>query len=85
MLLLRDQQNKPTSMIIRSRRFYRYPGRIRRGGGTTAFILASCSSQPPRSLVTPLPPAVNQTALPKTHEPVRGVWLTTVSRLDGRR
>lgn len=46
-----------------------------------ALLLASCASKPPSSLVTPLPkphpakPAQNQ-------EPVRGVWLTTVSRLD---
>ena len=51
----------------------------------TALLLASCSSEPPKSLVTPLP-----TVTPKPHpvqpvvnaEPVRGVWLTTVSRLD---
>ena len=32
--------------------------------------------------MTPLPTALKQPHLPKTHEPVRGVWLTTVSRLD---
>ncbi|HAU5563585.1 MULTISPECIES: glycoside hydrolase family 10 protein [Erwiniaceae] len=50
-----------------------------------ALLLASCSSEPPKSLVTPFP-----TVTPKPHpvqpavsaEPVRGVWLTTVSRLD---
>ncbi|VDR27343.1 Uncharacterized protein conserved in bacteria [Raoultella terrigena] len=82
MLLLRDQQNKPTSMIIRSRRFFIATLAASAAALATAFILVSCSSQPPRSLVTPLPPAVKQAALPKTHEPVRGVWLTTVSRLD---
>ena len=47
-----------------------------------ALLLVSCSGKPPASLVTPLPPALKQPHLPKTHEPVRGVWLTTVSRLD---
>ena len=69
-------------MIIRSRRFFIATLAASAAAVATAFILASCSSQPPRSLVTPLPPAVKQAALPKTHEPVRGVWLTTVSRLD---
>lgn len=50
-----------------------------------AFVLASCGSKPPKSLVTPLPPVAKH-PLPDTslsdHEPVRGVWLTTVSRLD---
>ncbi|MGV8927958.1 MAG: glycoside hydrolase family 10 protein [Ewingella sp.] len=49
------------------------------------LLLASCSSAPPRSLVTP-PPAVNMQPLPtksaQSNEPVRGVWLATVSRLD---
>jgi uncharacterized lipoprotein YddW (UPF0748 family) len=52
---------------------------------TLALLLASCSSPPPKSLVTPLPP-VSKTPLPTkpqpSKEPVRGVWLTTVSRLD---
>jgi len=48
-------------------------------------MLASCSSKPPKSLVTPRPPVSieplpGKSALSK--EPVRGVWLTTVSRLD---
>ncbi len=50
-----------------------------------ALLLASCSSKPPKSLVTPLPP-VSKQPLPgksaQSHEPVRGVWLATVSRLD---
>ena len=50
------------------------------------LLLASCSSEPPKSLVTPLPSVTPQPkpALPVTnpHEAVRGVWLTTVSRLD---
>ena len=47
-----------------------------------ALLLSHCGSKPPVSLVTPLPPATKQPTLPKSHEPVRGVWLTTVSRLD---
>lgn len=49
------------------------------------LLLASCSSAPPKSLVTPLP-AVSTHPLPtpsaQYKEPVRGVWLATVSRLD---
>ncbi|MFS9379092.1 family 10 glycosylhydrolase [Citrobacter sp. ANG330] len=47
------------------------------------IFLASCSSKPPVSLVTP--PASTPTSPSKAHklnEPVRGVWLATVSRLD---
>lgn len=49
-----------------------------------ALLLVSCSSTPPKSLVTPLPPVAKQPLPDKTarHQPVRGVWLTTVSRLD---
>nr|WP_233268533.1 glycoside hydrolase family 10 protein [Pantoea sp. BAV 3049] len=50
-----------------------------------ALLLANCSSTPPVSLVTPLPPDTRPTPPPKPaqgHEPVRGVWLATVSRLD---
>lgn len=53
-----------------------------------ACLLVSCSSAPPPSLVTP--PAVTQPAQPAKpttptitpQQPVRGVWLATVSRLD---
>ncbi|SCC09876.1 Uncharacterized lipoprotein YddW, UPF0748 family [Kosakonia oryzendophytica] len=51
----------------------------------TALLLASCVSRPPKSLITPLPPVAKQplpTQTKKSHETVRGVWLTTVSRLD---
>ncbi|EGT3571407.1 glycoside hydrolase family 10 protein [Citrobacter amalonaticus] len=47
------------------------------------IFLASCSSKPPVSLVTP--PASTPTSPSKAHklnQPVRGVWLATVSRLD---
>ncbi len=50
-----------------------------------ALLLGSCSSKPPKSLVTPLPPVIKQPLPGQTthnNEPVRGVWLTTVSRLD---
>lgn len=50
-----------------------------------ALLLASCTSKPPASLVTPLPKG-SESPFTKTpqqqHEQVRGVWLTTVSRLD---
>lgn len=49
-----------------------------------ALLLVSCASKPPSSLVTPLPPV--QQPLPtkpqQSQEPMRGVWLATVSRLD---
>ncbi|VVT50106.1 COG1649 predicted glycoside hydrolase [Kosakonia radicincitans] len=50
----------------------------------TALLLVSCSSKPPKSLVTPLPPVAKQPlpATGKNSQPVRGVWLATVSRLD---
>ncbi|WP_338575274.1 glycoside hydrolase family 10 protein [Erwinia billingiae] len=51
----------------------------------TALLLASCASQPPKSLVTPFPAVTKQPApvTPSlTAQPMRGVWLTTVSRLD---
>ncbi len=50
----------------------------------SALMLVSCSSTPPKSLVTPLPPVATHPLPDKTvrHESVRGVWLATVSRLD---
>ncbi len=49
------------------------------------LLLASCASEPPKSLVTPFPsptkPSVTAKPAAQT-EPLRGVWLTTVSRLD---
>ncbi|MEI7386487.1 glycoside hydrolase family 10 protein [Pectobacterium versatile] len=49
-----------------------------------ALLLVSCASKPPTSLVTPLP-SVKQPLPAKSQqnkEPMRGVWLATVSRLD---
>lgn len=43
------------------------------------LLLGSCSSQPPGPKVTPHPPV---TTPQQSKEPVRGIWLTTVSRLD---
>lgn len=59
---------------------------VKRTGALVAFalLLASCSSKPPQSLVTRIQPGVKN-SLPgksKSQEPVRGVWLATVSRLD---
>lgn len=51
----------------------------------SALLLVSCATTPPKSLVTPLPtvtPPPAKPALPPGAESVRGVWLTTVSRLD---
>lgn len=50
-----------------------------------ALLLASCTSKPPVSLVTPLPPVAKHPLADKSQQsnvPMRGVWLTTVSRLD---
>ncbi len=44
-----------------------------------ALLLVSCTSKPPKSLVTPLPQAK---PVQQTKEPMRGIWLATVSRLD---
>lgn len=46
-----------------------------------AGMLFSCTSKAPKSLVTP-PNAAAIKAGQAHREPVRGVWLTTVSRLD---
>lgn len=50
-----------------------------------ALLLASCASGPPKSLVTPLPPVAKQPVpdqRQQDNQPMRGVWLATVSRLD---
>ena len=48
------------------------------------LLLASCSSKPPKSLVTPLPSVTKPVAgkTDQSREPMRGIWLATVSRLD---
>ncbi|MEJ4044177.1 glycoside hydrolase family 10 protein [Erwinia sp. SLM-02] len=56
------------------------------------LLLASCAGKPPVSLVTPLPTEAHpplpteahppQPTVPQSQQPMRGVWLTTVSRLD---
>ncbi|BBV51229.1 glycoside hydrolase family 10 protein [Citrobacter portucalensis] len=43
------------------------------------LLLGSCSSQPPGHKTTPLPPVSKPQ---QSKEPVRGIWLATVSRLD---
>lgn len=43
------------------------------------LLLGSCSSQPPGSKITPLPPVGKPQ---QSKEAVRGIWLATVSRLD---
>lgn len=49
-----------------------------------ALLLASCTSKPPASLVTLAPVARHPLAdkSQQSNVPMRGVWLTTVSRLD---
>ena len=69
-------------MTIRSRKFILNKVKISAVAIAAALLLAHCGSKPPVSLVTPMPPAARQPTLPKNQEPVRGVWLTTVSRLD---
>nr|WP_249217977.1 glycoside hydrolase family 10 protein [Pantoea dispersa] len=52
---------------------------------SAVLLLASCASEPPKSLVTPFPSPSKPPVPAKPAaqaEPVRGVWLTTVSRLD---
>ncbi len=50
-----------------------------------ALLLASCASKTPKSLVTPLPPVAKHPLTQpsvKNTQPMRGIWLATVSRLD---
>ncbi|MEB5971470.1 glycoside hydrolase family 10 protein [Pantoea dispersa] len=52
---------------------------------SAVLLLASCASEPPKSLVTPFPSPTKPPVPakpPAQTEPLRGVWLTTVSRLD---
>ena len=43
------------------------------------FLLGSCSSEPPAPKISPRPPL---TKAQRSQEPIRGIWLATVSRLD---
>lgn len=55
------------------------------GLAAAVVLLVSCSSAPPKSLVTPLHPVSLHPLQPPSaqgKEPVRGVWLATISRLD---
>ncbi|WP_435930580.1 glycoside hydrolase family 10 protein [Dryocola sp. BD613] len=60
--------------------------KVKRSGGllAAALLLISCASAPPQSLITPLPHGVKPAAGNASQHPeqLRGVWLTTVSRLD---
>ncbi|NIF31780.1 family 10 glycosylhydrolase [Enterobacter sp. Cy-643] len=59
--------------------------RVKKPGAilAAALLLASCASKPPVSLVTPLPGTQPNVTTPSQHnQPMRGVWLATVSRLD---
>ncbi|VYU80477.1 family 10 glycosylhydrolase [Metakosakonia massiliensis] len=71
-------------MITLSRRFMTTGCKTSVALIASALLLAGCSAKKTTSVVTPLPP-VAKLPLPtqKGHdEPVRGVWLATVSRLD---
>ncbi|WP_318365276.1 glycoside hydrolase family 10 protein [Enterobacter sp.] len=72
-------------MIIRSRHYpFSTPVKSRATLIACALLLAGCTSKPPASLVTPLPPVAKQPLpeKPGHNTQVRGVWLATVSRLD---
>ncbi|MFS9435849.1 family 10 glycosylhydrolase [Citrobacter sp. C348] len=43
------------------------------------LLLGSCSSEPPAPKISPQPPL---TKAQRSQEPMRGIWLATVSRLD---
>lgn len=69
-------------MIIASRRLLSVTSMTRLGAVAAAvLLLVTCTSKAPKSLVTASKPPVAQKSA-KNHQPVRGVWLTTVSRLD---
>lgn len=73
----------PTGVfIIASRRLPSVTTMTRLGAIAAAvLLLVTCSSKQPKSLVSAgKPPAAQQPI--KHQQPVRGVWLTTVSRLD---
>ncbi|MBU4682469.1 glycoside hydrolase family 10 protein [Cedecea davisae] len=70
-------------MIARTQRFLPV-ARVKKLGVivATALLLASCASKPPVSLVTPLPGVQPKPNPQQNNQPMRGVWLATVSRLD---
>jgi uncharacterized lipoprotein YddW (UPF0748 family) len=73
----------PTGVfIIASRRLPSVTTVTRLGAIAAAvLLLVTCSNKPPKSLVSASQPPVAQKSA-KRQQPVRGVWLTTVSRLD---
>lgn len=85
MFLLVRRSEKTEFIINCSCRFSRIV-KVKQSGFllAAALLLTSCASTPPQSLVTPLPhgikPAPGKAA--QNQEELRGVWLTTVSRLD---
>ncbi len=86
MILSTNPLKEPELTITRSRRIPAVTPLKRAAAlAIAALLLFSCSSEPPKSLVTPLPPVAKQplpTKPDQTKEPMRGVWLATVSRLD---
>ncbi|MGX9254041.1 glycoside hydrolase family 10 protein [Pantoea ananatis] len=71
--------------MINLRDLFRLNAAVKPGLLASALLLISCASTPPKSLVTPFPPVSKpaQPSQPVPHNaPMRGVWLTTVSRLD---
>ncbi|TDY80181.1 UNVERIFIED_ORG: uncharacterized lipoprotein YddW (UPF0748 family) [Pantoea allii] len=87
---LRPDQTIPESIIAFNPFTALARAAIKRGAAlAAALLLVSCASEPPKSLVTPFPPVTKQPlptpgkpAQPHAQEPMRGVWLATVSRLD---
>lgn len=69
-------------MIIASRRLLSVTCMTRLGAVAAAvLLLVTCTSKAPKSLVTASKPPVTQKSA-KNQQPVRGVWITTVSHLD---
>ncbi|MDQ1210872.1 glycoside hydrolase family 10 protein [Pantoea anthophila] len=87
---MRPDQTKPEFIIALNLIPAAASVALRRGAAlAAALLLVSCASEPPRSLVTPFPPVMKQPSppasqpvQPQVRQPMRGVWLATVSRLD---
>ncbi|MBD8161571.1 glycoside hydrolase family 10 protein [Erwinia persicina] len=82
-----NPQIKPELIITRSRRIASAATAKKASAFivAAALLLASCSTQPPKSLVTPFPSPVKPPVSGQpvqSSQPMRGVWLATVSRLD---